>query len=98
MRTRISVVSRHRPVAWAVGYAFVAAGFVPKGDFNPVPEAKFVEDDTQMILYHVLRRADGRGYFAIFESLGNELDDLLLAGAGDAGSVKTARGHIRAGV
>jgi hypothetical protein len=71
----------------------VPASFVPEGEFDPIPESKFVVDDTQVVFYHMLGGSDDAGYFAVFESLGNEFDDLLLAWAGDAGSVETARGH-----
>jgi hypothetical protein len=44
----------------------------------------------------MLSGADDVGYFAVFESLGDEFDDLLLAWAGLAGSVETVCGHGRA--
>jgi len=77
----------------AVGHAFVPAGFVPEREFDPIPESKFVKDDAKVVFHDILSRADDVGYFSILESLGDELDDLPLAWAGDAGSVEAASGH-----
>ena len=84
-------------IALAVCQAFVLPGFVPEREFDPVPESKFVVDDSQVVFYHMLSGADDVGYFAVFESLSNEFDDLLLAWAGLAGSVKAAARRGRAG-
>jgi hypothetical protein len=51
----------------------VSAGFIPQGEFDPVPESKLVEDDAKMVFDHELGRADGFGYLAIFESSGDSM-------------------------
>src|SRR6202142_3877725 len=79
----------------AGGHAFVPAGFVPERKLDPIPESEFVVDETQVVFHHMLGRADHCGDFAVLESPSDEFDDLLLAWAGDAGSVETACGHGR---
>jgi hypothetical protein len=73
----------------------VPAHLVPESELDPIPESKFVIDAAKIILYDMLSRADGFGDFNVFESLGDELDDLLLAWAGDAASIEAACGHGR---
>jgi len=60
----------------------VPAGFVPERKLNPIPESKFVKDDTQVVFHHILRSADRFGNFAILEALSHQRDDLLLARLG----------------
>jgi hypothetical protein len=79
-----------------LGPGFVPAGFVPEREFDPIPESKFVINDAKVVFYDMLSGADDVGYFAVFESLGDEFDDLLLAWAGLAGSVETVGGRGRA--
>jgi hypothetical protein len=85
---------RHRPVALATGEAFVPTGFVPEREFYTIPESKFVKDDAQVIFHNVLRGADDFGYLAVLESLSDQFDDLMLAWAGNAGSVETVCGYV----
>jgi hypothetical protein len=87
----VKAASGHGSVALTAGHGFVLAGFEPECQFDPIPQPKFVVDHAKVVFYDMLRRADDVSYFAVFESLGDELNDLLLAGAGYAGSVETAR-------
>ena len=48
-----------------------------------------------MVFNDMLGGADRVGYFAVFETLGDEFDDLLLACAGFPASVETACGDGR---
>jgi hypothetical protein len=66
---------------------------VPEREFDPVPESEFVVDDAKVIFHDILRRTDDLGHFTIFESAGDQFYDLLLARAGEAGSVEIACGH-----
>lgn len=72
---------------------FLSASFVPEGQFDPVPESELVVDDSEVILDDVFCRADGVRDFAVFKSLGNELDDSLFALAGDPISVTLFSEH-----
>ena len=72
---------------------FLPAGFVPEGQFDPVPEPELVVDDSEVVLDDVFCGADGIRDFAVFKSLGNELDDSLLALAGDPISVTLFSEH-----
>jgi hypothetical protein len=76
-----------------MGRDFLSAGFVPEGQFDPVPEAELVIDDSEVIFDDVFCRADGIRDFAVFESLGNELDDSLFTLAGDPISVTLFSEH-----
>ena len=58
------------------------ARFVPKGQFDSVPEAEFVIDDSQVVFNDVLCRPDLVRDFAVFESLGDEFDDSSFSLAG----------------
>jgi hypothetical protein len=75
--------------------AFVPTGFVPERELDAIPKAKFVKDGTKIVFHDELGGADDFGHFAILESLGDELDDLLLARAEGAGSVEATSGHGR---
>ena len=77
--------------------AFVLACFVPERKFDPIPETELVVDDAQVVFHDILGRADDFRYFTVLESLRNQFDDLLLAWAGNAGSVQAAcvRGRTR---
>jgi hypothetical protein len=72
---------------------FLSAGFVPEGQFDPVPEPELVIDDSEVIFDDVFCGADGVGDFAVFKSLGDELDDSLFALAGDPISVTLFSEH-----
>jgi hypothetical protein len=87
----VRAASGHDSIALTAGHGFVPPGFEPECQFDPIPQPKFVVDYTQVVFYDMLRRADGVSYFAVFESLSDELNDLLLAGAGFAGSVEIVR-------
>jgi hypothetical protein len=70
-----------------VGGGTVSSGFIPESEFNSVPESKFVVDDSKVVLDDVLCGSDDVCDFTVFESLGNEFDDLVLSFAGDTVSV-----------
>src|SRR5271167_720244 len=53
----------------------MSSRFVPKSEFNSIPEAKFVVDDAKVVFHDILSRADGFCYLAVLESLGDELDN-----------------------
>ena len=72
---------------------FLSAGFVPEGQFDPVPEPKLVIDDPEVVLDDVFSRADGVRDFAVLKSLGNEFDDSLLSFTGDPISVTLFSEH-----
>jgi hypothetical protein len=84
-----SQLSRTSGVRWD----FLPARFVPEGQFDAVPEAEFVVDDSQVIFDDVFRGSDGICDFPIFESLGNKFDDSLLSLAGYAISVTLFSEH-----
>jgi hypothetical protein len=66
---------------------FLAARFVPEGQFDPVPESELVIDDSQVVLDDVFRGSDFICDFSVLESLGDEFDDSLLSLAGYTVSV-----------
>lgn len=47
------------------------AGFIPKREFDSIPEPKFVIDHAEMVFHHMLGGADDVGNFAVFEALGD---------------------------
>jgi hypothetical protein len=69
------------------------AGFVPEGQFDPVPEAELVVDNSEVVFDNVLRGPDGVRDFAVLKSLGNELDDSLFTLAGDPISITLFSEH-----
>jgi len=91
----ISAALGHGSIVLTTGFVLVAAGFEPEGEFDPIPESKFVVNDAQVVFYNMLGGPDRIGYLAVFETLGDEFDDLLLAWAGLPGSVETACGDGR---
>jgi len=91
----MSAASGHASIVPTTVLVFVAAGFVPEREFDPVPHAKFVVDHAKVVFYDMLGGADGVGHFAVFQSLGDEFDDLLLAWAGFPASVEIACGDGR---
>src|SRR6267154_1303990 len=72
------------PSGWKLGFP---ARFIPKGKLHPIPQPKLVIDDTKIILYHMFCRADGIGYVAVLQALGDKLDDSVFTLAGDTGTV-----------
>ena len=62
---------------------FLSAGFVPEGQFDPVPESKLVVDDAEVVLDDVFGGSNFTGDIAILESLGNKFDDAVFAFTGD---------------
>ena len=60
------------------------ARLIPQGKLHPVPESKLVVDHAQIILHDMFRRADSVGHVAVFQALGDKLDDLTFPLAGDA--------------
>src|ERR1700690_4563163 len=71
----------------------MAARFIPEREFDPIPQSKFVVDDAQIVFYDMLSRADGFCDFTVFESLGNECNDPLLAFVRNAFSVAIPSKH-----
>jgi hypothetical protein len=53
---------------------FVAARFVPEGEFDAIPESKFVIDDAQIVFYDILGRAHHLCDFTVLESLSDKSD------------------------
>ena len=82
-----SQLSRTSGLRWD----FLSAGFVPEGQFDPVPEAELVVDDSQVIFDDVFRGSDFIRDFAVLESLGDEFDDLVLSLAWNPVSVTSVR-------
>ena len=95
--TNRSAALDHRRVALPIGEAFVPAGFVPECKLESIPDSKFVKDNAKVVFHAIFGHADYICHLAILESLGDELDDLVLARAGDAGSVESRRGCTRWG-
>jgi hypothetical protein len=91
----MSAALGHRSTALAIGEAFVPSGLVPERELDSIPESKFVKDNPKVVFHDVLGGADDFSHLAILESLGDELDDLVLAWAGNPGSVEIAGGHSR---
>jgi len=54
-------------------------GFVPEGEFDPVPESQLVVDGAQIVFNDVLGGSDLVCDLSILESLGNKFDDALLS-------------------
>ena len=61
----------------------LSAGFVPEGQFDPVPEPELVVDDSQVVLDDVLRGPDSVRDLTVFKPLGDEFDDLMFSLAGN---------------
>src|SRR5690349_12182865 len=76
-----------------MGSTFVASGFVPEGEFNPIPESEFVIDNSEVVFNDVLSGSNCGCDFSILESLGNEFNDSLLPFIGDTFSVALASEH-----
>jgi len=72
---------------------FLSAGFVPEGQFDPVPEPELVIDDSEVIFDDVFCRADGVRDFAVFKSLGDKFDDNPFSLAGYPVSVTLFSEH-----
>src|ERR1700693_2702296 len=66
---------------------FAPARLIPQREFHAVPESKLVVDHAQIVLHDMFRRADGVGHVAVFQALGDKLDDLAFPLAGDAASI-----------
>ena len=66
---------------------FLPAGFVPEGQFDPVPESELVVDDSQVVFDDMFCRSDGVRDFAVLEPLGDEFDDLLFSLTGNPVSI-----------
>jgi hypothetical protein len=88
--TSVIAASGQGLIATVVGEAFMPASFVPKREFDPIPESKFVKDNAKVIFHDILRGADDFGHLAVFQSLSDEFYNLLLAWAGNPGSVQIA--------
>ena len=71
----------------------LAAGFVPEGQLDAVPESELVVDDSEVVFDNVLRGADGVCDLSVFEPLSNEFDDLMFSLAGDTVSVTLFSEH-----
>jgi hypothetical protein len=56
----------------------VLAGFVPEGEFDPIPQSELVINDAQIVLHAMLGGSEGICNFAVFESLSDKFDDKLL--------------------
>ena len=91
----MSAASGQGSVVLTTVLVLVAAGFEPEREFDPIPESQFVVNDAKVVFYDMLGGANGVGYFAVFETLGDEFDDLLLTWAGLPGSVEAACGDVR---
>ena len=50
----------------------VPAGFVPEGEFNSIPQSKFVVNDAQVIFYNMLSRTHGFRDFMVLESFSDQ--------------------------
>jgi len=72
---------------------FVLARLIPQGKFHTVPESKLVVDHSQIIFHHVFRCADGMGYVAVLQALGDKLDDAVFALAWGTGSITLVCKH-----
>jgi len=56
-------------------------GFIPQSELDPVAYANFVIDRTYVVPDNVRADPEFSTDFAVFQSLRNELDDLLLPSA-----------------
>ena len=72
---------------------FGAPRLVPQREFHPVPQAQFVVDDAQVVLYDVFGRPDGIGHFSVLQAFGNELDDSLFTFTGDTSPIASTCRH-----
>src|SRR5579863_7407019 len=73
--------------------AFVAAGFIPQSQLYAVPEPQFVVDGAEIVFDDVFCGADLACDFLVFESLGDEFDDALLALVGTSGATDSSCEH-----
>lgn len=79
-------VSIHRVLARLVH-------FVPEGEFDPVPKAKFVVDNAKVVLDDMLCGADGFSDFAVLEPLRDQFDNSKFSFVGSARSVPISSEH-----
>src|SRR5450631_2570324 len=77
----------------SLGCGFVSSRFIPKCEFDAIPESKFVVDDAKVVLDDVLGGPDAFCDFLILESLGDEFNDKLLSFTRNALSVTFASEH-----
>jgi len=63
---------------------FPAAGLVPQRQLDPVPQTQLVIDQAQVVLYHVLGRAERIRNFSVFAAFGYALNDVMFSFAGNA--------------
>jgi hypothetical protein len=64
--TPIIVTSCQGLITTVVGEAFMPASFVPKREFDPIPESKFVKDNAKVIFHDILRGANDFSHLAVF--------------------------------
>jgi hypothetical protein len=55
-----------------MSWKLVLARFVPEGEFDPIPQPKFVVDNAQIVFHDMLSRAEDFCDFTVFESLSDE--------------------------
>src|SRR5580698_10639220 len=91
--SRSRMLRSHFSKALGASRDLVPAGFVPEGKFDPVPESELVIDGSEVIFDDVLCGSDCVCNFAVFESLGDEFDDLLFSFAGASFSIALASEH-----
>src|SRR5580704_4579226 len=91
--SRSRMLRSHCSRASGVSRDLVSAGFIPEGKFDPVPESELVIDGPEVVFDDVLCGSDCICNFAVFESLGDEFDDLLFSFAGASFSIALASEH-----
>lgn len=63
------------------------ACFVPEREFDPIPDSKFVVDDTQIVFYNILGGTHDLRDFTVLESLSDQSNYSLLSFARNPFSV-----------
>ncbi len=63
---------------------------MPQGKLKPVPHPQLIVDHTKVVFYNVFGSADFSSDIFVFQSLGNQLDDPLIARLESAVSVEIA--------
>jgi hypothetical protein len=72
---------------------FRPPGFIPEGEFDPVPESELVIDDSEIVFDDMFSGSDCICDFTILESLSDKLDNPLLALTGYSTSVAFLSEH-----
>jgi hypothetical protein len=86
-RSAVYPAATGRVPALGLQFGFVLPRLIPQRQLHPIPQPQLVIDHAQIIFHHVFGGADGVSHVAIFQTLGDKLDDSVLPFTRDAVSI-----------